>query len=170
MITHTSEWFTSVPKSKQDKVKVTNFKKLPKLQILQKTLHATHLLKLLDNMYMDPTRTVGATELTQDAGRTDRQTDGRTEWNQYTPPPPPPPTTSLCWGYDNSSYDVLKNPQWMYKSHIKYSHFGSRSVKSPNLKLTFVTNYWLTPLIPSSRITHTENLSNDKNYNLGNKI
>ena len=33
------------------KVKVTNFKKLPKIQILQETLHATHLLKLLDNMY-----------------------------------------------------------------------------------------------------------------------
>ena len=47
--------------------------------ILQTTLHATHLLKLLDNMYMDPTRTVGATEMTQDAGRTHRQTDGRSE-------------------------------------------------------------------------------------------
>ena len=47
--------------------------------ILQGTLHATHLLKLLDEMYkydMDPTRTVGATEQTQDAGRKDRQTDG----------------------------------------------------------------------------------------------
>ena len=31
------------------------------------------------------TRTVGATELTRDAGRTDGQADGRTEWNQYTP-------------------------------------------------------------------------------------
>ena len=32
-----------------------------------------------------PTRTVGATERTWDAGRTDGRTDGRTEWNQYTP-------------------------------------------------------------------------------------
>ena len=42
-------------------------------------------MKLLDKMYkyeMDPTRTVGATERTRDAGRT----DGRTEWNQYTSP------------------------------------------------------------------------------------
>ena len=30
---------------------------------------------------MDPTRTVGATERTRDAGRA----DGQTEWNQYTP-------------------------------------------------------------------------------------
>ena len=34
---------------------------------------------------MDPTRTVGATERTRDAGRTDGRTDGQTEWNQYTP-------------------------------------------------------------------------------------
>ena len=33
---------------------------------------------------MDPTRTVGATERTRDAGRMDGRTDGRTEWNQYT--------------------------------------------------------------------------------------
>ena len=43
-------------------------------EILQETLHATHLLKLLDKMYeyeMDPTRTVRTTERTRDAGRTD---------------------------------------------------------------------------------------------------
>ena len=35
---------------------------------------------------MDPTRTVEATERTRDAGQTrDGRTDGRTEWNQYTP-------------------------------------------------------------------------------------
>ena len=38
---------------------------------------------------MDPTRTVGATEQTRDVGQTDeqmdRQTEGQTEWNQYTP-------------------------------------------------------------------------------------
>ena len=53
--------------------KTSNFK------ILQETLHATHLLKLLGKMCkyeMDPTRTVGATEQTRDAGWTDRSTDG----------------------------------------------------------------------------------------------
>ena len=47
--------------------------------MLQKTLHATHLLKLLDKMYkyeIDPTRTVGATERTRNDGRTDWGTDG----------------------------------------------------------------------------------------------
>ena len=43
------------------------------MQTLKETLHATHLLKLLDKMYkyqMDPTRTVGATVRTWDDGRT----------------------------------------------------------------------------------------------------
>ena len=64
-------------------------------EILRETLHMTHLLKLLDKMYiyeMDPTRTVGATE---------RMRDGRTEWNQYTPP-----TTLLCGGYNNATMKV----------------------------------------------------------------
>ena len=62
------------------------------------TLHATHLLKLLDKMYkyeMDPTKTVGATEWTRDAGRTDGVKP------IY---PPPPPTTSLCGGYNELTH------------------------------------------------------------------
>ena len=69
-------------------------KKNANFEILQETFHTTHLLKLLDKMYkyeMDPTRTVGATERTRDAGRTDGQADGRTEC----------PTTSLCGRYKN---------------------------------------------------------------------
>ena len=59
-----------------------------KFEILQETLHATHPLKLLDKMYkyeMDPSRTVGTTERTWDAGPTDGQMDRQTVWNQYTP-------------------------------------------------------------------------------------
>ena len=44
-------WFILDPNSKQDKVKVTNLKNLPKFQIFEfwkKSLCATHLLKLLD--------------------------------------------------------------------------------------------------------------------------
>ena len=53
-------------------------------EILQQTLYATHLLKLLNKMHkyeMDPTRTVGATERTRDAGRMDGRTstDGQRE-------------------------------------------------------------------------------------------
>ena len=71
--------------SKQDKVKVAKFTKLPKVQmskILQWNLHRTHILKLLDKMYkyeLDPTRTVGTTERTWDAG----QTDGQSETNNF---------------------------------------------------------------------------------------
>ena len=88
MITHTSP--------KQDKFKVTKLKKIAKLsnlEILRETLHVTHLLKFRDKMYeyeKDPTRTVGATERTRGAGRT----DGRMEWNQYIL------TTLLCGGYN----------------------------------------------------------------------
>ena len=77
MITHIG-YSHQIPK--QDKVKVTHLKKMPNIKILQETLHVTHLLKLLDEMYkyeVNPTRTVGATERTRDAGRT----DGRSETN-----------------------------------------------------------------------------------------
>ena len=53
---------------------------------------------------MDPTRTEGATERTWDAGRT----DGRTEWNQYTPP-----TTLLCGGYNYR----FKSHNWHWNVH-----------------------------------------------------
>ena len=60
-------------------------------------------MKLLGKMYkyeMDPTRTVGATEWICDVGRTrdgrtDERTDGRMEWNQYTP-------QQLRWGYNKN--------------------------------------------------------------------
>ena len=82
----------------QDKTRQSQsykFKKIaenPNFEISQETLHATHLLKLLDKMSkseMDPTRTVGSTERTLNVGRTDGRTywqmNRRTEWNQYTP-------------------------------------------------------------------------------------
>ena len=93
MITHTidSHQIPSQDKTKS-KLQIKKTAKNSNFEILQETLHATHLLKLLDKMCkyeMDRTRTVGATEQTQDAGRMDRRTDGRmdrrTEWNQYTP-------------------------------------------------------------------------------------
>ena len=49
---------------------------------MQNNLHATNHLKVLDKMYtyeMDSTETVGVTEQTRDAGRTDGRTEGRTE-------------------------------------------------------------------------------------------
>ena len=69
-------------KKKCQKFKFLNF---------QRTFHATHLLKLLDKMYkyeMDPTKTVGATKRTQDAGRTDGPTDGQMDGRSETNLPP----------------------------------------------------------------------------------
>ena len=73
MITHTRDSYQIQSQNKTSKLQI-----LKKCQILQKSLHTTHLQKLPDKMYkyeMDPTRTVGATEWTLDAGRTDGQTD-----------------------------------------------------------------------------------------------
>ena len=67
--------------------KFKNIGKNSNFEILQETLHTTHLLKLLDKMYkyeMDPARTVGATERTQDAGRTGGQTYGQTDGRSET--------------------------------------------------------------------------------------
>ena len=64
------------PKSKEDIVKVTNLKNSPKFQ----TLHATHLLKLLDKMCKyekDPMSVVEDTERTQFCPQTDRRIDGQ---------------------------------------------------------------------------------------------
>ena len=85
-----------IPSENKTKSKLQIFKKIAKntnFEILQKNLHATHLLKLLDKMdeyEMDPTNTEGATERTRDAGRTDGQTDGRSETSIPYPPTPTP--------------------------------------------------------------------------------
>ena len=65
-------WVILDPKSKEDKVKVTNLKNSPKF----------HLLKLLDKMCkyeMDPMSIVEDTERTRFCPQTDRQTDGQTD-------------------------------------------------------------------------------------------
>ena len=60
-------------------------------EILHLTLHATHLLKLLNKMYkyeMDPIRTVGAAEWPRDAGWMDGRMDGQTDgWIETNIPP-----------------------------------------------------------------------------------
>ena len=109
------------------------FKKIAKnsnFEILLETLHATHLLKLFHKMYkyeMDPTRTVGATERTRDAGLTldgcgtDGRTDRRTEWNQY-PPPPPPQQLRCAGGMRKTSQSVPVTPNGLH-SNQKYTHW-----------------------------------------------
>ena len=103
-------WVILDPKSKEDKVKVTNLKNSTKFQILKRSLHVTHLLKLLDKMCkyeMDPMSIVEDTERTRFCPQTDRRTDGRTDrrtrWYQYTP-------YQLRWsgGYKNRQYAISK--------------------------------------------------------------
>ena len=83
MITHTSDSHEFPCQS----YKFWKIAKNSNFEILTESLHATHLLKLLDKMYkyeMDPTRNVGATEQTRDAGWTDGQTDRRTDGQSET--------------------------------------------------------------------------------------
>ena len=76
-------WVILDPKSKGDKVKVTNLKnspKFPNFWISKRALHATHLLKLLDDMCkyeMDPMGIVEDTERTRFCPQADRRTDGQ---------------------------------------------------------------------------------------------
>ena len=87
--------FISDHKLKQERVKVTNLKNLPKTShfgILKTTFHATHPLKMLDKMCkyeIDPAGIVEGTQQTrfcpQKDRRTDGRTDGQTRWNQCIP-------------------------------------------------------------------------------------
>ena len=109
------------------------FKKIaknPNFQILPETLHATHLLKLLDKMYeyeMDPTKTVGATERTRDAGRTDGQTDGRSETSI------PPNNFVVRGGYNDNKFNSTKSLRvyyWYVKTPTcRYIEYGLKDVK-----------------------------------------
>ena len=93
-------WVILDPKSKEDKVKVTNLKNSPKF-----------LLKLLDKMCkyeMDPMSIVEDTERTRFCPQTDRRTDRRTRWYQYTPL-----STSLKRGFN---YGLMPSSHWLNQS------------------------------------------------------
>ena len=51
------------------------------------THHCLVLVNICAQCGKNPSRTVGVTERTRHAGRTDKQKDGQTAWNQYTPLP-----------------------------------------------------------------------------------
>ena len=80
-------WVILDPKSKEDKVKVTNlfykkFAQISNFWILKRALPATHLLKLVDKMCkyeMDPMSIVEDTERARFCPQTDRRTDGQTD-------------------------------------------------------------------------------------------
>ena len=76
---------SQVKRRQSQSYKFKDFAKISNFLILQQTLHATHLLKLLNKMckyQMDLTSIVEDTEQTWFCPETDR----RTRWKQYTPP------------------------------------------------------------------------------------
>ena len=89
-------WFTSDPKSKEDKVKFTTFKKLPAIQILKfcKKLYMQQtfwscLIRCVNMKWIQPEQYA----LQSRHRMLDRRTDGVK--------PIYPPTTWLCGGYNN---------------------------------------------------------------------
>ena len=113
MITHTSDSH-QIPNQKKTKSKLQIKKnaKNSNFEIFQRTLHSTHLLMLLDKMYkyeMDPTRTVGATERTWNAGRTDGRMEGRTDGQSETNIPP---NNFVVRGYNNLITPVPVKLPW----------------------------------------------------------
>ena len=90
---------------------------MSKIHILKETLQATYLMKLLNKMYkyeIDPTRTLGATERTCDAGQMDGRTDRRTDGVKLIYPPP---TTLLCGVYNKAAL-------WLSHLHSDISYYG----------------------------------------------
>ena len=98
LITHTNDSYWIPSQSQSYKFK--EFAKTSNFSILKKTLHATHLRKMLDKMCkyeMVPASIVEDTE----PARFSPQTDRRTRWNQFNPP-----STLLSYGYN---YGLAQN-------------------------------------------------------------
>ena len=101
---YTFYWFISDPKSKQDKVQVTNLNKLPNIYILEfcKNLYMEHTfcICVIRCINMRWIQQVLLKIQSNTIPSTDRWTDGQ-RWNQYTPCP-----TSLKWGYIKIVSDI----------------------------------------------------------------
>ena len=116
MITNTSDSH-QIPSQNKTRSKSQILKKF---EILQAALHASHLVKLLDKMCKyekDPTRIVGATERTRDAGPTDG-------WSEANIPP-----QQLCcvWGINmfNENHEEL-NYHYCQSSNISHTLAGNK--------------------------------------------
>ena len=157
-------WVILDPKPKEDKVKATNLKNLPKFQnfwILKQTLHATHLLKLLDKMCkyeMDPTSIVEDTERTRfcPQRQTDRRTDGRpngqTDKGEASTPP---------FNFVEAGGIITAGSAWVRTQHCGYWCPGA---KVP----TMLTNMHCIRLTSPRNITFIVNNIRKSNYILNN--
>ena len=146
-----SNWIPSQNKT----VKVTNLKNLPKLQIFnfeKKTLHTTHLLKLLDKMCKHEKDLASIVEDTEQTNSvhwlTDRQRDRRTSWNQYAPlqfhwvrvSNESTPLLALCEGIHWWSVD--SPPKWSEIFKVSPCHVVIMETKSlPDKHISFTECY-----------------------------
>ena len=76
-------WFILDPKSKQDKVKVTNLKNLPKLLLDKMCKYEMDLASIVEDT--GRSRFCPQVTILSMGVQTDGRTDRRTRWNQYTP-------------------------------------------------------------------------------------
>ena len=95
MITYTTDSY-QIPSQNKTKSKFKNLPKLKNVWILKTTLHAIHLLELLDKMCkyeMDPTNIVEDAERAHFCPQTDRCMDGQIDrqMDMMKPVYPPPP-------------------------------------------------------------------------------
>ena len=124
MTTHTS-YSHQIPRQNKTKSKLQIFNKFQKCKFLKfcKKIYTRHtfwscLIRCININEMDPTRTVGSAERTRDAGRTCvhtyGQTDGRTEWDQYTPQ-----QLRCVWGIINFKKKYIKLDESTARRQLK---------------------------------------------------
>ena len=146
---------SQVKRRQSQSYKLKKIAKNSNVEILQEIIHVTHLLDKMYNSEMDPSRTVGATERTRDAGGTDGVK------------PIYPPTTLLWRGYneclsfkqvavtwlikDRGTRIVLTIMVAMVTCSIEYqSKTRNSTAKAMELLL------YLCPSNPLNSITHCE--------------
>ena len=144
MIIHTIEsyWIPSQKRQSQS-CKFKEFSKISNFLILLETLHATHILKLLDNICkykMDPMSIVEDTERTRFCPQTDR----RSRWNQYNP------LSTLLKRVGG----IMRQPYWFRRRE----ELGDgewhplSSVISVNLITTHIQHLFLSPLVYALKV------------------
>ena len=138
MITYTSDSHQTPSQNKTKLILKKNCQKLKFLNFARNLICATHLLKLLDKMYkyeMDTARTVGTTEQTRDAGRTDGRTDRWSETNI-------PPNNFVVRGY-NSTRTLFHHH---YDIKLDHTHILDTSA-------SYFVSYFILKMEPTSSNT-----------------
>ena len=163
MITHTSDSHQLPSQNKtKSKLQILKIAKNSNFEFFQETLHTTHLLKWLDKMYkyeMDPTKTVGTTEWTRDAGRADGRTDGwradgRTDRQSETNIPPQGCNDMGASWYD-SYLDTEVTIQYVSRYVSKHSNMSEGRHEKHESRDTCDQEHRAQPAIPVNGVTTT---------------